>query len=119
MRCFKCAEELILLAVGDPARQSKRVSYADESCGAFVLDVVGGGPEGGGDCRAAVVCWTCFHAINPDMWDSGEYWDSRQPAVRFEGLPPLDHDAENCEDIETYADKEYTAEGEPDPFWKD
>jgi hypothetical protein len=99
MRCFKCANEIVELPEGDPARESNRVRYAP----AYVLDVVGGGPGGGGPCRAAVVCWTCWNEIEPDMWDAGEYWDARSPAVLFEKLPALDHDAETCWDIETYS----------------
>ncbi len=102
MRCFRCAVEIVVLPEGDPRRGSERVHYTP----AFVLEVIGGGPAGGGPCRAAVVCWTCFHEIDPDMWEAGDYWDARSPAVPFAQLPPLDHDNDEhdeCWTPETYA----------------
>jgi hypothetical protein len=100
MRCFKCAQEITELPEGNPARESADWHYTP----AFVVEVIGGGPAGGGPCRCAVVCWPCMHEIQPDMWMSGEGWDSMAPAVLFEKLPALDHDVETCWDVETYSD---------------
>jgi hypothetical protein len=40
--------------------------------------------------------------IDLDMWLSGDGWDALTPAVPFEKLPALDHDADGCWDVETY-----------------
>jgi hypothetical protein len=99
MRCFKCAQVIAELPEGNPVRQSERWRYTP----AFVVEVIGGGPPGGGAERCAVVCWTCMHEIDPDMWMSDEGWDNFAPAVPFSKLPALDHDAEDCWDVEKYA----------------
>ena len=96
MDCFKCSKKIVALPENDPARKSDHWFYTP----AFVVEVVGRGP---GCCRCAILCWACMHEILPDMWMSDEGWTSTQPALCFENLPLLDHDADNCWDIETYS----------------
>lgn len=54
-----------------------------------VLDVHGEG----GPCRAAVACWPCFWATDPDLWILPTHWDALNPLIPSEKLPLLDHDS--------------------------
>ena len=102
MRCFKCANEIVELPEGDPARQSEDWHYTP----AFVVEVLKDraslGEEG---CHCTVVCWTCMHEIQPDMWMAGDDWDAMSPAVPYEKLPPFDHDVDDDSNwnAETYS----------------
>ena len=57
----------------------------------FVLDCQGppipNSPDKHSEYRMVVVCHTCFHALEPDMWISKNCWDSIQPKVPYEKLP--------------------------------
>jgi hypothetical protein len=100
MKCFRCAKEISVLPDGDPARDSDRYSYAP----AFVVEVLPGGPGGAsGACRAAVLCWSCMHAIDLDLWISEDGWNAIGSAVSFDKLPIYDHDAILADEPRTYA----------------
>ncbi len=102
MKCFQCSREIVALAADDPARDSERFSYTP----AFVVEVLPGGPGGGpGSCRATVLCWTCMHTLDVDMWLSEEGWDTGKPAVPFARLPIYNHDDDpnTADDLQTYA----------------
>jgi len=116
MRCFRCAKEIVVPPKDDPIYDTQPLG--EDNCYFFpaaVLDVsssglltpaTSSGPGGVSldGCHAAVVCWNCFHEIDPDMWITPEMWDTLNPAVPFSALPALDHDADNCDEIETYRD---------------
>lgn len=46
------------------------------------------------DCdeKAAVVCYDCFHRIQPDMWIDEACWQAHEPEIPYERLPPLIYD---------------------------
>lgn len=73
------------------------------SCGRFTDEVVDGGPTANeaeqshrwvtcvlsvGD-RAAVCCWVCFWATEPDMWINEKIWSKLKPQVPFDLLPKM------------------------------
>ncbi len=50
----------------------------------FVLEVQ---PTNPGAYRAVVVCFACFHVLDPDLWISQGMWEHLKPRVPFEHLP--------------------------------
>ncbi len=101
MKCFLCSKDIAELPEGDPRRQSDCVYYSS----AFVIEVLPGAGDfnAPGPDRATVLCWSCFHIVQPDCWMSEEGWNAGKPAVLFVDLPLYDHDSEVAEEPETYA----------------
>ena len=97
MKCFRCARPIVTLPEGDPGRASDQWHYFP----AAVVEVLQGGDE---RCRCTVLCWTCMHEIDPDLWIRADSWASSAPAVPFDALPFFDHDSPTREEWETYAD---------------
>lgn len=104
MKCFCCGNEIVELPEGDPRRRDEDDEAVCHYAPAFVLEVLAGGPGGLSGCRAAVICWECLNKINPDMWDCDEYWNARNPVVRFDKLPHFDHDNPKREDPLFYSE---------------
>jgi hypothetical protein len=97
VKCFQCAQPIVALPEGDPGRDSDQWHYFP----AAVVEVLEGGNT---PCRCAVLCWTCMHEIDPDLWIDAGGWDRGGPAVLFAALPFFDHDSPTREAWETYAD---------------
>jgi len=49
-------------------------------------------PQGYSEYRTALVCHSCFHRLEPDMWISEACWKRLSPVVPYEKLPLLDLD---------------------------
>lgn len=101
MRCWACGSRCLaeheLTGPSDPPVGSERCSVA-RYLPAVVLDV----HDYGSDCFAALVCWKCFHEIEPDCWIDSKIWASRNPIVPYDKLPAYDHDDPNRELPEKY-----------------
>jgi hypothetical protein len=104
MRCFRCAQEIVVPPKDDPiydtipAGQDRNYYFP-----ATVLEVLPDNDVGNQDCHCTVVCWACFHEIDPDMWIENQHWTALNPAVPADQLPVLDHDNDHADEIETYA----------------
>jgi len=94
MRCFGCGIEKDL---------EKKELYPHEEDGLImdepiaplmVIDCQGPAipnhPQGYSEFRVVVVCHSCFHRLEPDMWISDACWAKLTPVVPYEGLPLLD-----------------------------
>ena len=94
VRCFCCGQMSHDRADG-PHQDEDHVGQAYRwSIG--VLDVVGS------NCYAAILCWPCFWAYEPDMWINKAIYESKNPMIPFDKLPEFDHDFEGREDATQY-----------------
>jgi hypothetical protein len=57
----------------------------------FILDcqgpIITNDPDGYCEFRMVVVCHTCFHKLEPDMWISKGCWEVINPVIPYEKLP--------------------------------
>jgi len=93
VRCFRC---------GELAHTRKDGPTADEAGQAHRWEAMALDVSADGKCQAAVCCWPCFWAFDPDMWIGPEHWTASDPAVPLEKLPEMDHDDPNCWEAENY-----------------
>jgi hypothetical protein len=60
-------------------------------CPFLVLDVQGNripnDPDNYSEFRMTVVCFDCFHRLEPDMWISKNCWDNIHPTIPYDRLP--------------------------------
>lgn len=80
-RCFACGRRTDEVEGGPTPEEVGQAHRWAEG----VLDVHA---EDGG-CRAAVACWPCFWAIDPDLWIDAASWDAHGPLVPATRLPPM------------------------------
>ena len=53
-------------------------------------------------CRAIVICSACMEKGDFDMWTNGPEWDSKEPLVPYQSLPPYDHDDPDRDRVSKY-----------------
>ena len=74
----------------------------------FVLECQGprtGEGDAQSEWRAVIVCHTCLHRLQPDLWISEQCWLSLSPLTPYGRLPlvlPATHKSDRF-DVETYA----------------
>jgi hypothetical protein len=66
-----------------------------------------------GDFKAVIVCHSCFHKLDPDMWIGEACWRSISPVIPFDNLPPvlLKDQGHEWESVSRYPDMLATTKG--------
>lgn len=92
MRCFGCNTEkdTDVLEVSPFAEEDYLINESVPPL--FIIDCDGPSipPHEYSETRMVVVCHTCFHALDPDMWISKACWDSINPTIPYDRLPMYD-----------------------------
>jgi len=96
LRCFGCdiEKDTEILEISPFAEEDGLVD--EPIIPLFVLDVedpqIPNDPNNDSEFRMVVVCHTCFHALDHDMWISKDNWDAINPIVPYHKLPLYDVD---------------------------
>lgn len=84
MKCMGCGTEKDP-AVHEPSPWAEEDGLVSRPlCSLFVVEC-----QGSRGWRAAVVCHSCFHRLEVDMWISERRWERLSPLIPYGALPQV------------------------------